>query len=448
MKHFIAFFMALFSDAASAQEVFVADTVDADALFEKPAITQHKWTKYEYVDTCTIRYAVVHDWNGRCGIYDLEKHENLTELEYRDLYFSKMIDLEDGSQAATFFGYKGHRMGVVSVGPSGDAVAISMIDKDMCYSLDSCRTIDKKLTKMCRKLLEKDMKKSCGMYGQVLVMETKTGHIKAWVALEDQFKNGNFEDAPLYKHQLCTDPMKSIWGVMGLVDSNTAWTDSVDTKWGCDSIGNMWIRDHNWHRGGYGKVTYLDGFKYHSNITMLRAIEKSNPVSIEHEWWRVADRPREMDALEIAKMYNVVALGGKYAIESSVNTDSIKMITTDDIQGNDLAIVKRMQEYLTATLQDGGIGSKGTSKKVKIAGDSLVHHYCPPTIYDDNAQDMEKYYSEQGLPTYQQVIFVGYFPSDDPKYTICVSMDKEEYATFGKMISNTVNKIAEYLYKR
>ena len=61
---------------------------------------------------------------------------------------------------------------------------------------------------------------------------------------------------------------------------------------------------------------------------------------------------------------------------------------------------------------------------------------------------MEKYYSEEGLPTYQQVIFAGYFPSDDPKYTICVSMDKEEYATFGKMISNTVNKIAEYLYKR
>lgn len=447
MKHLIAFFMALFCVAASAQEVIVADTIDADVLFEKKAITQHKWSKYEYVDTCTTRYAVVHDWNGRCGIYDLEKHENLTELEYRDLYFSKIIDLEDGNQAATFLGYKGHRMVDVSVGPSGDAVAISMLDKDMCYSLDSCRTIDKKLTKMCRKLLEKDMKKSYGMYGQVLVMEAKTGHIKAWVALEDQYKNGKFEDAPLYKHQLCTDPMKSIWGVMGLVDSNTAWTDSVDTGCGCDSIGNMWIRDHNWYKGGYGKITYLDGFKNHSNIAILRAIEKSNPVSIEHEWWCVVDRPRETDALEVANMYNVIALGGKSAIESSVNTDSIRMITTDDIQGNELAIVKMMQNYLTATLQGGGIGSKWTSKKVKIAGDYLVHYRCQPTIYDNNALDMEKYYSEDGLPTYQQVIFVGYFPSDDPKYTICVSMDKEEYVTFGKMISNTVNKTVEYLVK-
>lgn len=439
--------MAIFCVTASAQETIVADAVDAETCVPKKTVTQHRWTKYEYVDTCTTRYAIVHDWNGRCGVYDLEKKENLTELEFRDLFFSQMMDLEDGNQAAMFFGYKGHQKGLFSIANTGDVVYISMLDEDMCYSLDSCCTIDKKITKLCRKLLEKDMKKYKGLYGQVLVMETQTGHIKAWVALEDQYKNSKFEDAPLYKHQLCTDPMKSIWGVMGLVDSNTAWTDSV-TTWGCDSIGTMFIKDHNWFKGGYGTVTYLDGFKLHSNIVMLRAMEKSNPVSIEHEWWRVADRPREMDALEVANLYNVVALGGKYAIESSVNTDSIKMITTDDIQGNDLAIVKRMQDYLTATLQDGGIGSRWTSKKVKIAGDYLVHHHCQPTIYDDNAQDMEKYYSEEGLPTYQQVIFVGYFPSDNPKYTICVSMDKEEYATFGKMISNTVNKIAEYLYKR
>ena len=45
MKHFIAFFMALFSVAASAQEVIVADTDDADALYEKPEITQTKRKK-------------------------------------------------------------------------------------------------------------------------------------------------------------------------------------------------------------------------------------------------------------------------------------------------------------------------------------------------------------------------------------------------------------------
>lgn len=447
MKTIITIMMALYCVAVSAQEVIVADTVDADALFEKKSITQHKWSKYEYVDTCTARYAVVHDWNGRCGVYDLEKHENLTELEFRNLYFSKMMDLEDGTEAAVFYGYKGHREGIVSVGPTGDALYISMEDKDMSYSLDNCRTIDKKITKLCRKLLKEDMKKCQGFFGQVLVMESQTGNIKAWVALQDQFKNGKFEDAPLLKHQLCSDPMKPLMATIGLVDSHTSWNDSVDTKCGIDSIGNMKILDHNWRRGGYGKVSYLDGFKWHSNIAMIRAMEKWNPTSLQHEWWRVSDMPREMDALEIAKIYNIVGLNGKTVIEASVNTDSIKVYTPENGSVLDQEIVIRFGEYLHATLHDGGIGSKWTSKKVDISGDYAVHRNCRPTLYDDNADQMEQYHSEDGLETYNQVIFTGYFPSDNPKYTICVSMDKNGLPIAGALISNTVNKLAEYLVK-
>ena len=39
------------------------------------------------------------------------------------------------------------------------------------------------------------------------------------------------------------------------------------------------------------------------------------------------------------------------------------------------------------------------------------------------------------------------FPSDTPRYTICVSMDKTGMPIAGKLISNTVNKLAEYLNK-
>ena len=82
-----------------------------------------------------------------------------------------------------------------------------------------------------------------------------------------------------------------------------------------------------------------------------------------------------------------------------------------------------------------------------ISGDYVVHRNCRPTLYDDNAEQMEQYYSEEGLETYNQVIFTGYFPSDNPKYTICVSMDKTGMPIAGKFISNTVNKLAEYLNK-
>ena len=447
MKQILTLIVVMFCVTASAQKRVVADTIDAESLADHRTVTQHQWSKYEYVDTCTTRYAVVHDWNGRCGIYDLEKKENITELEYRNLFFSKMMELDDGSQETVFYGYKGHREGIVSVAPSGDILAITMPDKEQMYSLDSCRTIDKKITKLSHKLLKKDMKECGGHYGQVLVMESQTGNIKAWVALEDENHNGHITDALLLKHQLCSDPMKPLMATIGMVDSHTSWSDSIDTKCGIDSIGDMLIKDHNWHRGGYGKVSFLDGFKWHSNIAMIRAMERRNPASLRHDWWRVADCPREMDALEIAQIYNVAALNGKTVIETSVNTDSIKVNTPEAGSTLDQEIIKMFREYLYATLNDGGIGSRWTSKKVHISGDYVVHRNCRPTLYDDNADQMEQYYSEEGLETYNQVIFTGYFPSENPKYTICVSMDKTGMPIAGKLISNTVNKLAEYLNK-
>ena len=165
MKQILTLIVVMFCVTASAQKRVVADTIDAESLADHRPVTQHQWSKYEYVDTCTTRYAVVHDWNGRCGIYDLEKKENITELEYRNLFFSKMMELDDGSQATMFYGYKGHREGIVSVAPSGDILAITMPDKEQMYSLDSCRTIDKKITKLSHKLLKKDMKECDGYYG-------------------------------------------------------------------------------------------------------------------------------------------------------------------------------------------------------------------------------------------------------------------------------------------
>ena len=447
MKQILSLIVVMLCVTASAQKTVVADTIDAESLADHRAVTQHQWSKYEYVDTCTTRYAVVHDWNGRCGIYDLEKKENITELEYRNLYFSRMMDLDDGSQATVFYGYKGHREGIVSVSPSGDVLAITMPDKEQMYSLDSCRTIDKIITKLSRKLLKKEMKECGGHYGQVFVMESQTGNIKAWVALEDEYHNGDISDAPLLKHQLCSDPMKPLMATIGMVDSHTSWNDSVDPKCGIDSIGDMRIKDHNWHIGGYGKVSFLDGFKWHSNIAMVRAMERRNPASLQHDWWRVADCPREMDALEIAQIYNVAALNGKTIIEASVNTDSIKVYTPEAGSTLDQEIITMFREYLYATLNDGGIGSRWTSPKANISGDYVVHRNCRPTLYDDNADQMEQYYSEEGLVTYNQVIFTGYFPSENPRYTICVSMDKTGMPIAGKLISNTVNKLAEYLNK-
>lgn len=433
------------SNNLSTKDVIVADTISTDELFSHEPVTQHSWNMYEWVDTCTDRFAVVHDWYGRCGIYDLVKKENLTELEYRDLYLTNRTKLEEEDSITVFFGYKGHRKGIVSVTSSGDVMSITLPDKDLCFSLDSCRTIDRKIEKLSRKLLEKDMKKAGAIYGQVFVMESQTGNIKTWIALEDEPGNGNYSDAPLLKHQCSNMPMKSLFAITALAECNISWNDSVDTKWGCDSISGMWIKDYNWHKGGFGKVSFLDGFKMHSDITMLRALERLEQIRVDRTWRELTDSPRETDVLNLATVYNAVAMGAKNVVMPSVNTDSIKFVSPDCFGETDIRIAQKAKEYLKATLQEGGIGSKWTTKNVDLSGDYSVIHHCRPTLYDDNVQDLEKYRSEEGLQTYSQIVFVGYFPSDNPRYTICVTMDKPEHPLYGKYISRTVNRLAEYL---
>ena len=209
----------------------------------------------------------------------------------------------------------------------------------------------------------------------------------------------------------------------------------------------MKVMDNNWYKGGYGKVSLLDGFKLHSDIAMAHAMEKTEGDNLKRIWNEFTNNPRTYDAMEIAAIYNTIALEGKSLVMPSVNTDSIMVLPQENSQEKDVKISKMTKEYLKATLQDGGIGSAWTTKNVDLSGDYVVQLNCCPTLYDDNINEMEKYYSKEGLQTYSQLIFTGYFPSDNPRYTICVTMDKKEKPINGKLISRTVNGIVEYLDK-
>lgn len=450
MKRLLFMMIALLSMSVMAQEE-VPDTICLDDFDFKPEVTQHSMEAYDYIDTCTTRYAVVHDWLGRCGIYNLETKKNITELEYRELYYARTMKLEDGSEATVFGGKKGIKQGIVSVGPSDDVISIMMDDSDMFYSLDACKTIDATIAKKARKFLMDGLtsKENAGARcGQALVMDSKTGQIKAWVALERTIGGKGFEDARLRKHQCSAMPGKMIIASMAMNDAKLSWNDTIDTKCGIDSIGGLLVKDYNWVQGGFGKITFMDAFKKHSDIAMAHVLNVVGGISSQRLWKQCEMFPREIDAMNIAAMYNVVAQDG-LIIEPSVNSDSVEIIHSASVDGtnSDVANVGMTREILKAIIQDGGVGSEWTTKKVDISGDYCVHKNCCPTLYDDNASDLEKFYSKEGLSTYNQ-IFTGYLPSDEPRYTICVTMETEDSDCSGKNISTIVNKLAEYLNKQ
>jgi cell division protein FtsI (penicillin-binding protein 3) len=50
-------------------------------------------------------------------------------------------------------------------------------------------------------------------------------------------------------------------------------TDTVDVGEGILVMDGDTIMDHNWVRGGYGKITLLDGVAHKSNIAVVKALQ-------------------------------------------------------------------------------------------------------------------------------------------------------------------------------
>lgn len=101
------------------------DTIPVDSIF-KPSVTQ---VPLDSCDSLMVRnpndrYGVV--WkNGKCGIYDISKWENVTNIEYKELWFSFRREME--GEYYTYFGWdEVDKRGVIGVAEVNNTfVAIS-----------------------------------------------------------------------------------------------------------------------------------------------------------------------------------------------------------------------------------------------------------------------------------------------------------------------------------
>lgn len=150
MKKSLVLLFALLSSSAGAQEVEVVDSIDMDSgnyIIEYvedgdsiradtidlsiPSIPQ---IPLEKCDSLTLnspgdRYGVV--WKeGKCGIYDIIKWENVTKIEYKDLWYSFRKEME--GEYYSYFGWdEDDTKGIIGVAEvNNQFIAISMPKKD------------------------------------------------------------------------------------------------------------------------------------------------------------------------------------------------------------------------------------------------------------------------------------------------------------------------------
>jgi cell division protein FtsI (penicillin-binding protein 3) len=315
-------------------------------------------------------------------------------------------------------------------------------------------------------------------YGTAVVMEVKTGEIKAISNLSRNSK-GNYYERYNYAvgSQGSREPgstFKLASMIALLEDSKLKLTDTVNTGDGTLQFFNEVTKDHK--EGGYGTLTVKEVFTLSSNIGIaklvtghfgnepqrfidyLNDIGLSKPLGfqmvgegkpyIKHPgdstWsgtslpWMSHGYELKMTPLQTLTLYNAVANDGKMIqplIVKSIRRADRELETFKSQVLNERICSKetleKLKEMLRGVVIDGTAENINTSK-YSIAGKTGTAKKV------SNGRYTNKYYTS----------FVGYFPYEQPKYSCIVVIDNPRgYHIYGNDVSAPVfREIADRIY--
>jgi cell division protein FtsI (penicillin-binding protein 3) len=236
-------------------------------------------------------------------------------------------------------------------------------------------------------------------------MEVQTGQIEAMVGLERK-DSANYQPCENLPQKQALGLIQPLSILAALETGKVKLSDTVDVGNGIYSTNEIEIKDHNWHRGGYGTITIQQGLAVSSEIAVYKTIEKAfgSEQAYQAQLKKMEINLDSLNTLEMLTLYNEIAKNGNIA--SKANTDSLK-------------------QALKYVVTDG-LGQSVKSEKVQVAGKTGALQL------EDGSYIVE---------------FCGYFPADNPQYSIIVSINKEELPAAGFMAGNVFKQIVNYMNK-
>ena len=135
-------------------------------------------------------------------------------------------------------------------------------------------TIDSTLQVKATSILENKLTELNALSGQVIIMKVQTGHIKAMVGLERK-DDANYLPCENFSQAHESALMHPISILAALETRKVKLSDMVDVGNGIYSIQDRELKDHNWHRGGYGEISIKQGLASSSNIAVYKTMEKA-----------------------------------------------------------------------------------------------------------------------------------------------------------------------------
>lgn len=329
---------------------------------------------------------------------------------------------------------------------------------------ENISTIDSILQVNVTSLLENKLSELDALSGQAIVMEVQSGQIKALVGLTRK-DSTNYQSCENFSVWQSTGLMHPISLLVALETGKVKLSDKVDTGNGIYQVQGRELKDHNWHRGGYGELTVQEGLATSSNIAIYKTMEKAfgnNPQSYfnllanmsygkpdsitgianlkpahivtpkDNNWaksdfaWSSIGYNQQISPIQILTFYNAIANNGKM-IQPQLYKDSVVVINP---QIASRASIDSLKKALVFNITDG-LGQPAKSDKVVVAG---MQGTSSLSTNEDSTKDM------------YAVEFCGYFPTDNPKYSIIVSINKAGLpASGGLMAGDVFKKIVDYI---
>lgn len=335
---------------------------------------------------------------------------------------------------------------------------------------DIISTIDVYIQDIAHHALLKQLEYYEADHGCVVVMETKTGEVKA-ISNLGRDKNGQYSETVNYAVAESHEPGSTfkLIDLIALFEDKVADTSDVyDTKGGEIIYYNRKVRDSK--KDGYGKISLGRGFELSSNTVLVQAVYnnyKNNPqkfvdhikrmklhqplgLQIKGEGRPIIPQPGEknwygttlpwmaygynvsMTPLQTLTLYNAVANDG----------EMVKPLFVKEIKEWNKTIKKFDKEVINPK-----IASQETLDKVKAVLENVVKKGTGSKLYSRDFSMAGKTgtaqmgYSDKAN-LYYSSSFVGYFPADQPKYSCIVVVHKPSKSKgyYGADVSGPVFK--------
>ncbi|HTJ49088.1 MAG TPA: penicillin-binding protein 2, partial [Cyclobacteriaceae bacterium] len=357
--------------------------------------------------------------------------------------------------------------------PVFDANNVKAVD-----GFDLQTTLDINLQDVAETALEKAMYQHNADDGLVVVMEVKTGEVKAISNLSSD-GSGNFTEKFNFAAGMAFEPgstFKLVTMIALLEDTNMELSDSIATGNGEATFYNKKIRDHE--EEGLGTVTVQEAFEHSSNVAMAKLADKyfglkpqkfvdyidrlklSKPLGIqiageaspkikrpgEKGWsgislpWMAYGYGLEITPLHTLALYNAVANDGKMIkpvfVKAVSRADEVEeKFETEEL--NSKICSSKTLDKLKLLLE--GVVQKGTAKNIKGAHYPIAGKTGTAQILDDG------HYTKKYITS-----FVGYFPAQAPKYSAIVLIKNPRgWYQYGSNVAAPVFKeIADNIYAR